>query len=120
MSDTMTKIAEDVVDHLTADDREEEWERTYDVRLFGQKYTVRMMVGMTLVGRGVPFLEGGIRLGTQITMVMLANTDQVTEVRLDYTENPRDLADTLRQEVAMAHGRRMNQMDFDEFGNTLF
>jgi len=117
MSDVAADMADDVQSHINSNDRPDEWSKTYDVNLFGQKYTVTMAVEMQFLSLPV---VGQIRLDTNISMVMLANTDEVLQYEFEYTEDARAMADTIRQQLAMAHGRRMQQMSYDESGYTLF
>lgn len=117
-SDVAGEMAADVVEAIDdKENRQKEWSKTYDVSLFGQKYTVTMMVEMSLLA--VP-LVGDIRLGTEVTMSMLANTEEVARHTFDYTTNERTLSDQIRQQIAMAHGRRMSKLDYDEYGYEQF
>jgi len=117
-SDVAGEMAEDVVSAVNdKDDRQKEWSKTYDVNLFGQKYTVTMTVEMSLLS--VPVV-GDIKLGTEVTMVVLANTEQVAEKTFDVFNDEQLLAAEIRQQIGMVHDRRMTRMDYDKYGYEKF
>lgn len=101
--DTATEIAKDVNEAIG--NREDGWSKTYTVKLYGQRYSLTASVEMSMLE--VPIL-GDIRLGTEIRLEMLANTDEV----LNETNGSGMITpDEIRERVSMAHSAYMNELE---------
>lgn len=101
--DRATDIAKDVNDAIS--DRNADWSKTYTVKLYGQRYSLTASVEMSMLE--LPLL-GNVRLGTEIRLEMLANTDEVLNETLS---GGMITPDEIRERVSMAHSAHMKEVE---------
>lgn len=104
MPDVATDIARDLNNALDVRRESVDWTESYDVVLFGQKYTVNAMARVKR-SKEYPII-GSFKTGEEVEIEMLANTEMVGSIQLSPPVDP----DQVRQQLAMAHGRRMEAM----------